>query len=221
MQHLNISITMEDFKDWTDKLQSRLARPLPGLEYQLKLATMNRKIRNGIMEVPPDAKKSAVLVLFYPAEGDLCLAFIKRPEYPGVHSGQVSFPGGGAEPGDKDLVQTALREAFEEIGVPAARVSVLGQLTDLYIPPSNFLVAPIVGYLDFRPDFVPDPEEVDHIIEVPLSELTSPGCLTEKEIVIFPDVRLKVPCYYAQENVIWGATAMMLSELLETIRTIS
>jgi 8-oxo-dGTP pyrophosphatase MutT (NUDIX family) len=133
----------------------------------------------------------------------------------------VSFPGGGAEPEDTDLVQTALREAFEEIGVPADRVRVLGKLSELYIPPSNFLVTPVVGYLDFRPDFIADTEEVDHIIEVPLTELLSPNCLTEKEIVIFPDVRLNVPCYYARENIIWGATAMMLSELIETIRTIS
>ncbi len=212
---------MEYFQEWIDKLQGRLSRPLPGLEYQLRLATMNRKIRNGMMEIPTGAKKSAVLALFYPCGDDLCLAFIKRPEYPGVHSGQVSFPGGGAEPEDTDLVQTALREAFEEIGVPADRVRVLGKLTELYIPPSNFLVTPVVGYLDFRPDFIADPEEVDHIIEVPLTELLSPNCLTEKEIVIFPDVRLNVPCYYARENIIWGATAMMLSELIETIRTIS
>ncbi len=212
---------MEYFQEWIDKLQGRLSRPLPGLEYQLRLATMNRKIRNGMMEIPTGAKKSAVLALFYPCVDDLCLAFIKRPEYPGVHSGQVSFPGGGAEPEDTDLVQTALREAFEEIGVPADRVRVLGKLSELYIPPSNFLVTPVVGYLDFRPDFIADPEEVDHIIEVPLTELLSPNCLTEKEIVIFPDVRLNVPCYYARENIIWGATAMMLSELIETIRTIS
>src|SRR5512135_1307040 len=105
-----------EFKAFINSIEEKLALPLPGLASQLKMAGMRRLMEDGAVIVPDDAKKSAVLALFYPAHGKIYLVFIKRTEYPGVHSGQISFPGGGWEKGDKDLVDTALREAEEEIG---------------------------------------------------------------------------------------------------------
>lgn len=207
-----------EFKAYIGSIREKLERPLPGLTSQLKMAGMRRPMKDGGVVVPDDAKKSAVLVLFYPLDGKIYIVFIKRTEYPGVHSGQISFPGGGWEQGDKNLVDTALREAEEEIGVDRNSVTAIGKLTELFIPPSNFLVTPVVGYITERPDFIPDPDEVDGILEIPLDEILEDSNILEKEITIFPAVTLKVPCFYIHGNVIWGATAMILSELIDMIR---
>lgn len=209
------------FPDFIESLKNELQKPLPGLESQLKLASMRRLMKDGQLVIPGDARKAGVLILFYPYQGEIYIAFIKRAEYPGVHSGQISFPGGGWEKSDSDLVATALREAEEEIGVPRESVFPIGRLTDLFIPPSNFLVSPVVGYTEKRPDFEIDPEEVDRILEIPLQEFLKHTIIPEKEISIFPDVILKVPCFYVSDQVIWGATAMIMNELLDVISQVS
>jgi 8-oxo-dGTP pyrophosphatase MutT (NUDIX family) len=205
------------FPIFIESLKNKLDKPLPGLESQLKLASMRRLMKDGQLIIPADARKAGVLILFYPFGGDIYLAFIKRAEYPGVHSGQISFPGGGWERSDNDLVATALREAEEEIGVPRESITPIGKLTDLFIPPSNFLVTPVVGYSERKPEFKIDPEEVDRILEIPLQEFLDHTAIQQKEISIFPDVILKVPCFYVNEQVIWGATAMIMNELLDVI----
>jgi 8-oxo-dGTP pyrophosphatase MutT (NUDIX family) len=183
----------------------------------MRMATMKRILRDGQMAVPEDARKAGVLALFYPKDGQVYLPFIRRNEYPGVHSGQVSFPGGGWEREDVDLTATALRETEEEIGVDRRLVTPVGRLSDLFIPPSNFLVTPVLAYTTKKPDFRPDPAEVERILEVRLQDLLEPATITDKEITIFPDVRLKVPCFYIDGQVIWGATAMMLCELVDVL----
>lgn len=205
------------FKEFIPSLERKMARPLPGIPSQLKMSSMKRLTRDGKIVVPADARKGGVLALFYPSDGRISLVFIKRTEYPGVHSGQISFPGGGFEDGDRDIVATALREAEEETGVSRLSVTPVGHLTDLYIPPSNFLVTPVVGYTHERPDFRPDPEEVDQILEVALDDLLDKSTRQERNITIFPAVEIRVPCFFVNGNVIWGATAMMLSELIEVI----
>jgi 8-oxo-dGTP pyrophosphatase MutT (NUDIX family) len=209
---------MMEFKTFIISIKEKLEKPLPGVSSQIKMAGLRRFMKDGGIVVPDDVRKGAVLTLFYPHNSKLYMVFIKRTEYPGVHSGQISFPGGGLEQVDKDIVDTALREAEEEIGVNRNSVMVLGKLTDLFIPPSNFLVTPVVGYTTERPDFRPDPDEVDRILEYPMDELLNELNIMEKEIAIFPEVTLKVPCFYIDGNVIWGATAMILSELLDVIR---
>ncbi len=211
MKNCNFDRLIED-------IRARLSGPLPGLESQMRMATMRRIIHDGQVKIPPDARMAGVLVLFYPWDGEIFIPFIKRNEYPGVHSGQVSFPGGAQEEGDSDLYATALRETEEEIGVSRQMVHVIGQMTNLYIPPSNFNVTPVVGFVENRPRFTPDPGEVERIIEIPVSTLLRHDTITEKQITIFPDIRLRVPCFFYNEEVIWGATAMMLSELIEVIR---
>jgi 8-oxo-dGTP pyrophosphatase MutT (NUDIX family) len=209
---------MMEFKTFIRSIKEKLERPLPGVSSQLKMAGLKRFMKDGVIVVPDDVRKSAVLALFYPYRNKIYTVFIKRTEYPGVHSGQISFPGGGWEQADLDMEDTALREAEEEIGVNRNSVMALGKLTDLFIPPSNFLVTPVVGYTTERPDFRPDPDEVDRILEFPLDELLNELNVIEKEIMIFPEVMLKVPCFYIDGNVIWGATAMVLSELIDVIR---
>ena len=206
-----------EFHEFIAGFRQNITKQLPGVQSQLKMASMRRLMQDGKVVVPGDVKKAGVLALFYPSNGRVWLVFIRRAEYPGVHSGQISFPGGGREEGDQDMVATALREAEEEIGVSRNTVIPIGNLTDLFIPPSNFLVTPVVGYTYARPDFMPDPDEVNEILEVPLDLLLDDKARQEKDITIFPAVKIKVPCFYIDGNIIWGATAMMLNELIDVI----
>jgi 8-oxo-dGTP pyrophosphatase MutT (NUDIX family) len=208
---------MNQFREFISGLQNKLSKPLPGLSSQLAMATLGRSVRDGKLEVPEDVRKAAVLVLFYPSGNEIRIVLIKRVEYPGVHSGQISFPGGGWERHDKDIIATALREAEEETGINRDNVITIGKLTDLFIPPSNFLVTPVLGYTLTRPEFIADPEEVDRVLEISLEDLVHEGSKQEKEISIFPATIMKVPCYYVDGHIIWGATAMIISELIDII----
>ena len=157
--------------------------------------------------------RGGVLALFYPQGDRLNLPLILRPTYTGVHSGQVGFPGGGFDPIDYDLTATALREAYEEVGVHSAEVTVLGHLTPLYVFVSNYLVLPTVAWVDYRPEFRPDPYEVAQLIETPLLDLLDEAN-RRSETWDFRGRSSEVPFFAIQGHTIWGATAMMLSELL-------
>ena len=137
-----------------------------------------------------------------------------RPEYGGVHSGQVSFPGGRVEKSDTGLVQTALRESNEELGIPQEKVEILGNLTELFIIASNFTVLPVVGSLDFRPEFIPDEREVVEIIETPISNLLDSKVIKERGFEVGAGYSINAPYFDINGHHVWGATAMMLSEFL-------
>ena len=156
--------------------------------------------------------QAAVMSLFYCSEKEIRLVFIKRNEYDGPHSAQVSFPGGAWEAGDHNLEETALRETREELGV-SGQIEILGSLTPLHIPVSNFMVYPFVGWMEESPVFEPDPSEVQYIIEVSLEELLDPA-RRESEIIYHHERTIEAPFYRVGKEKIWGATAMMLSEVL-------
>ena len=162
---------------------------------------------------PTEARRSGVLVLFYPQRDRLYIPLILRPTYDGVHSGQVGFPGGGYEAGDVDIVATAIREAYEEVGIQPDQVAVLGQLSPLYVFASNNLVHPTVAWSAQRPTFLLDSHEVDKLIEAPLLELLDPANQRREEWQLRGRVA-DVPFFRIENQTIWGATAMMLSELL-------
>ena len=194
-------------------LRQALARPLPGWERQRLMAPENRRTDISRMAlVRDDHRESSVLLLLYPDMGEqLHFVLTKRPEYDGVHSGQISFPGGRKEPGERPQ-ETALRETHEEIGVPATQITLLGQLSRLYIPPSNFMVYPFVGFSPARPAFAPSPREVAQLIEPPLTLLFDETTHRE-EIREFPQVgKARVPYLDIFGHKVWGATAMILSE---------
>ena len=199
------------------QLHRALAKDLPGREAQLKMSPLPVDWRRFSLDAPATAKKSAVLLLFYPEESGVFFPLIKRPSYPGAHSGQVSFPGGKVEPNDPDLVFTALREAEEEIGIDAGKVEVLGRLTDLYIPTSNFLVSPVLGFLDEKPRFVPEVREVERIIPTAISTVGQPQVRQRTMIPIGEGIQLETPYFALDGEVVWGATAMILSELLQLL----
>ena len=164
-----------------------------------------------------DARQSAVLVLFYPINNSPHLVFIKRPIDDTVHSGQIAFPGGRVEPDDRSFANTALREANEEVNIDPDQVTVIGSLSKLHIPPSNFDVYPIIGFSKSRHDLKGN-YEVDRILEVSIDELLDPKTKTYKTINHRLGKLVDVPCYFVEGEIIWGATAMMLGELLEIVK---
>ncbi len=170
---------------------------------------------------PAGPRLGAVLMLLYCADDDLHVVLTQRPEYDGVHAGQVSCPGGRHGP-PESLGQTALRETYEEIGIPPADVELLGQLTSLYVMPSDFEVHPFVGrYTGVgRPSFIPDTREVAAILEVPLRLLLDPATRAEEEMELRGGLRLPVPFFRVGEHRVWGATAMILSEFVERLREV-
>ena len=201
------------FVRFIEQLKIRLQQPLPGEEAQYRMAPITR-LRNKF--IPPEVynpKKSAVLILLFPQNEVVKTILIVRPVYEGVHSGQVAFPGGKFEETDVDLKQTALRETFEEIGVDPNKVNVIGKLTDLYINPSNFLVSPFIGYMNEYPEFTIDSHEVQKIVPYTLFELNNEAIRSEKEITFSEGFTLKTPYYDIEGLTVWGATAMMISEL--------
>ncbi len=194
-----------------EMIEAELRKPLPGVKAQLRMAP-----RPGSLKLPtPQStpKKSGVLILLFPSikTDELCFVLTRRTESVADHKGQVSLPGGAVDPDDPSIAHTALREACEEVGVCSDTMRILGSLTPIYIPPSDFCVQPYVAYLSQPPQFFPQPEEVAEILEVPL-----PFLLDEKNIVveewILDDEVKQVPFFNVYGHKVWGATAVVLSE---------
>ncbi|MFT6210869.1 MAG: 8-oxo-dGTP pyrophosphatase MutT (NUDIX family) [Bacteroidia bacterium] len=206
----------------TARLSERMSSPLPGLAAQLKMAGGLRK--KAATSYNPDtstARIGAVLIALYPENGVLRTVLMKRPDYDGTHSGQVSFPGGKLEQSDNGIVEAALREAEEEVNIKPNDVKVIGQLTELYIPPSNFLVHPVLGVLKSRPNFIPDNHEVESIHTPELSYLFRDDIVGEKEITLKTGFKIKTPYFKVDGHTVWGATAMIISELRDLFDDIS
>jgi len=208
---------MEDpYKEFLESLRYRLEGSLPAhsahqkmMSHRLPIDQLEDKIRQ--------AKQSAVLILMYPHLEELYTVFIQRTSYKGVHSGQIAFPGGKYEESDQDLLQTALREAEEEVGVRSDSVETIGSISPLYVPPSNFLINPYVGYTSIRPTFVPEPSEVATILETPIRDLIGEHRLLDHQVEVQNGQRLNVKGFSVKEKIIWGATAMILKEFIELL----
>ena len=193
-----------------EDIRAALQQPLPGLAAQIKFAPEYRL--PGLRDDPPaNARPAGVLILLYTHHGEWHFPLMRRVEDGLTHSGQISLPGGSQEAGES-IRETALREACEEVGAACTEVDVLGQLTTIYIPPSNFLVTPTVGWVDYRPDFKCDPREVAELIEVPLSTLFDPN-VVRREPWMLRGTQVEVPFFQIGLHKVWGATAMILSEL--------
>lgn len=202
------------FDEFAKMLSVRLSQPLPGEEAQYRMAPSGRARAAGLVKDTSEYRSSSVLVLCYPIDERAHTVLLKRHDYQGVHSGQVGFPGGKQEPGES-LAQTALREAGEEIGLDASGVKIIGQLTHLYIPVSRFMVQPFVAVTSSRPAFVPDPYEVQRVIEVDLRTLADKNIVTTGMIMHSSGMSIKTPYYNIEGFTVWGATAMIISEFIE------
>lgn len=201
-------------------LHERFQHPLPGLEAQMHIYSevgiqayekVVKRFDEENQSTP--TRQSSVLILLYEKENVVYIPLIKRPEYDGVHSGQIGLPGGKSEPEDADDIVTALRETQEEIGIPPEQITILGKLTPVYIAPSRFWVNVVVGFLQGIPEFRPDPYEVASIIEFPLSHVNEPHIIEERKVIRMKEFTMHAPGYVYEEHFIWGATSMMLSEL--------
>lgn len=206
--------------DLANQLEQRLLQPLPGAvaHEPLRATPIGSVIPKFEHKLPP--KPGSVLILLYEgADGRIKFPLIKRPEYMGAHSGQVSFPGGKAETGET-IIETALREAEEEIGVKSTDVKVLGRLSDFFVIPSNFMVAPVVGCLDRQATFAPDPIEVVRILGGDLESLIAEDAARVKEITAAGRFQMMAPHFEVEGEVVWGATAMMLNEFRMVVKEI-
>lgn len=206
---------LKSFNSQIQKLTLTLSGQLPGVEAHSKMAPSHRNRLISNSKGPGFARKSGVLILLFPDDdGEINTVFIKRNEYDGVHSGQIAFPGGKFEESDYDIIATALREAEEEVGISKNAVKIIGQLSDLFVPPSNFIISPVVAISDFKPDFIPDKNEVAEIFTVPLNFFLKQGSSGDYKISYRTEM-VNVPGYYCKNHLIWGATAMIMSELLQ------
>lgn len=200
-------------------LATRLKSPLPGpLAHEPLRATPIGLIKpNFKHEVPP--KPGSVLILLYQEAGRVLFPLTKRPDYLGTHGGQVSLPGGKAEPGES-IFDTALREAEEEIGVVGNTIEIVGTLSEFFVIPSNFIVTPVVGILKGSPQFNPDPKEVVKILHGSLEELVRDDAVHTKEILAAKMFPMLAPHFEIEAEVVWGATAMILNEFRLVVREI-
>lgn len=201
-------------------LELNYSRGLPGADAQMRMAPHARKaVRDIDPETLYSATKAAVLALLLPLSGgqDTGILLMERTGGQGAHAGQISFPGGKQE-GEETMLDTALREAKEETGVDKEMIQTVGPLTPIYIPPSNFHVYPFVGYVNQLPDFSLNRHEVSRLLIPSVGELMD-GSHSNSEIFISSSgVSVSAPCFLAGEDKIWGATAMMISELLVLLK---
>ncbi|SFD19940.1 NUDIX hydrolase [Algibacter pectinivorans] len=165
------------------------------------------------------AKQAGVLALFYPDKFENTkFVLILRNTYKGVHSAQIAFPGGKLEKEDATLQDTALREALEEVGVPTETVKIVKKISQVYIPPSNFYVHPFIGITTNTPQFVKQDDEVEAVIEVDLEHFLDERALVLKKVKTSYSVEVEVPAFKLNDYIVWGATAMMLSEIKDLLK---
>jgi 8-oxo-dGTP pyrophosphatase MutT (NUDIX family) len=218
---MTFPLLLNDFDSFLKLLDRFPVNDLPGLDAQLRMAPDIRREEISRMGKESNAVKSSVLFLFYPLpNGSTATVFIQRPIYAGSHSGQISFPGGRYEKTDHGLDFTALRETHEEIGVQPDKIEIKGRLSDLYIPPSNYIVSPFIGICRQQPVFRPDPKEVSAIIEVELQAFFEKQNIVTKTFTLPTGYSFQTPCYSINGYIIWGATAMIISEFKQALRQV-
>ncbi|MDH4089309.1 MAG: CoA pyrophosphatase [Cyclobacteriaceae bacterium] len=202
-----------------NRMKERLLGPLPGdsAHATLRATPIGETIPRFEHKLPP--KPGGVLILLYEHGGQLKFPVIKRQEYRGAHSGQISLPGGKAEAGE-DAVQAALREGEEEIGVERIKLNVLGTLSDFFVVPSNFIITPVIATIKSEPFFKPDSYEVAKILTGSIDDLIKDDAIKQSELLAAGRYRMMAPYFDIEGEVVWGATAMMLNEFRVILREV-
>ena len=207
-----------DFNAFINNLQSIKENKLGGIAAQFSLAPKLRLKYSAEKIDASNPKKAAVLALFYPNENnETCFLLTQRASYKGTHSAQISFPGGKIEVSDKNLEQTALRETFEEVGIKKEVITIIREITDVYIPPSNFLATPFIGYSKEKP-ILSINHEVDYTFDVKLADLLDDKNISSINITTSYANKIDVPCFKLNNYIVWGATAMILNEIKELLK---
>lgn len=211
---------MMNLLELVEKLQDRLKQELPGAKAHevLRATPIGANLPKFEHRVPP--KPGSVLILLYPESNEIYFPLIKRPDYLGAHSGQVSLPGGKAEAGET-VFDTALREAQEEIGVHPSQVKVVGTLSDFFVVPSNFMVTPVIGVAEGKPVWVPDQHEVARVLHGRLENILGEDAIRTQEIMAAGRYRMRAPHFEVEGEIVWGATAMMLNEFRVVIKELT
>ncbi len=198
-------------------IKEELKNPLPGKEFHKKMMPLRSPV-----SIPVDQKstQAAVAIIIMMSNGIPELILIRRSEYQGYHSGQVSFPGGKADPADRNLLETSIRETSEETGVTLNTEECIGKLTPLFIQLSGFHVRPYVFYIDKEITFHIDRQEVNYMIQVPVKRLLEDDLIRIK-LFKFPDVEFNAPYMDIKGEVVWGATSMILKEFIEILKRVT
>lgn len=209
-----------NFDDFLIVLSKIKNIPLPAQASQFKMVPpFRQELLKQQEQAIKTARRAGVLALFYPnTYQEAHLVLILRKTYHGVHSAQVGFPGGKLEADDASLEAAAIRETYEEVGVPIQQVEVLRGLSKVYIPPSNFYVHPFIGISKKTPQFVKQDDEVEAIIEVALSHFLDDANIITQRVNTSYSVDVEVPAFKLNNYVVWGATAMMLSEIKDLLK---
>jgi len=212
---------MAMFEYFCEILRNRCRMTLPGADAQNKMVPavrikqMEERIKSGITP-----KDSSILIPLYKHHQKVTTVLIHRTHSNGVHSRQIAFPGGKMDVRDKDHYETAVREAKEELGIYPDNVEYIGKLTDLYVPPSNFIIHPFIGFLREKQDFFRDEKEVESFFETPLVNFCDPGKKKVHPFKMVDDTIIETPCYDIDGHFVWGATAMIISEFAEILHEI-
>tara|TARA_R110000868_G_scaffold45958_4_gene152187 strand:- start:3241 stop:3882 length:642 start_codon:yes stop_codon:yes gene_type:complete len=211
-----------NFDDFSKRISKIKNLPLPGVDSHYKMAPLLRmeelQRQRDAIQIP---KKAAVMSLFYPnMVKKTNLLLILRKTYQGVHSNQIGFPGGKVELEDLDLMHTALRETHEEVGVLPTDIEVIKTLTEIYIPPSNFEVQPFIGLYKNPSPFIIQEEEVEALVEVSLSDFMDDTLVFNQKLTTSYAKNIDVPAFKLNGYTVWGATAMMLSEVKELLKQV-
>ena len=196
--------------------------PLPGEDSQVKMSpTYRSELVEQQLKLMKHARKAGVMALFYPdVAHHTKLILILRKTYSGVHSAQVGFPGGKLEKEDPSLEYAALRETFEEVGVPIENMTVLKAMTSVYVPPSNFMVYPFLGITLKTPQFLKQDDEVEDLIEVKLADFLNEANVGSQMLMTSLQKEVEVPVFKLNGHMVWGATAMMLSEIKDLLKKV-
>lgn len=213
-----ITVPLQPMEAFPNDIRKALAASLPGMPAHDVLMPFKRPTPEQAIATGKNPRISAVLLPLFRREGRWHTLLTRRQEYPGAHSGQISLPGGKQEKSDTSLVHTALRESEEEVGLAQDSVDVLGALTPLYIPPSNFVVHPYVGWLNEPAPFTADPGEVAELLPAPLDAFVPENMRIVREINSGKSVRFEAGGYDVSGHFVWGATAMILAEFAEVVR---
>lgn len=209
-----------NFNDFLESIPKIKNIQLPGEVSQFKMIPpFRQELARQQNQGAKNSKKAGVLALFYPDKAhNTKFILILRKSYKGVHSAQVAFPGGKPEPQDTSLEDTAIRETFEEVGVPIKSVEVFKKLTQVYIPPSNFYVQPFLGIVKATPKFIKQDDEVESLIEVDLKYFLDDNRIINSTVNTSYSVEVEVPAFKLNDHIVWGATAMMLSEIKDLLK---
>lgn len=210
-----------NFKCLLDELSYLLEQPLPGDDSHIKMSPYKRANASLILKSNKKPNMASVLLLLYlDCNDNIMFPLIKRTNYRGTHGGQISLPGGKLE-NNESLKNTAIRETEEEIGVNKNSIKLLGKLTQVYTPPSNFLITPFVGFVNKKPKYFINKREVDFVFDVNIKDLIDDSSVKTKKIPITKyekeNMYIKAPYYDLENQIVWGATALILSEFKDIL----